>query len=227
MPSHQVPIAVLASGRGSNLQALMDALHEDASGRIALVVSDRPDAPALDKARGARIAAHHVAADGRSAEALLALFGSHQLGLVVLAGYLKRGPDAVIAALRGRILNVHPALLPSFGGPGMYGRRVHEAVLASGARLSGATVHVVDEQYDHGPIVAQWPVPVKHGDTPETLAARILEIEHLLLPAVVAACCRRLRAGGGAATTPSFAPAGDAFVLGTPPTNLSHALLPD
>ena len=225
MPPLQVPIAVLASGRGSNLQALMDALHESGPGRIALVVSDRTDAPALDRARNAGIPAHHVAADGRASDGLLALFAAHQIGLVVLAGYLKRVPTAVVAALRGRILNVHPALLPGFGGPGMYGRRVQEAVLASGARLSGATVHVVDEQYDHGPIVAQWPVPVKHGDTPESLAARILEIEHLLLPAVVAAFCRRLRAGTMA--PPSFAPAGDAFVLGIPPTDLSHALLPD
>ncbi len=226
MPPLQVPIAVLASGRGSNLQALMDALHEGGPGRIVLVVTDRPDAPALDRARSAGIAAHHVAADGRVADALLALFEAHEIGLVVLAGYLKRVPAAVVAALRGRILNVHPALLPSFGGPGMYGRRVHEAVLASGARLSGATVHVVDEQYDHGPIVAQWPVPVKRGDTPESLAARILEIEHILLPAVVVACCRRLSAGTMA--PPSLAPAGDAFVLAdTPPTDLSHALLPD
>ena len=94
-------------------------------------------------------------------------------------------------AFRDRMLNIHPALLPEFGGPGMYGRRVHEAVLASGARLTGATVHLVDEQYDHGPIVAQWPVPVRPGDTPEGLAARVLEVEHRLLPAVVGFVSRR------------------------------------
>jgi len=105
--------------------------------------------------------------------------------LVVLAGYVKRIPPAAVARLRWRVINIHPALLPAFGGPGMYGRRVHEAVLASGATLSGATVHYVDEEYDRGPIIAQWPIPVRPHDTPETLAARVLEVEHRLLPQVV------------------------------------------
>ena len=104
--------------------------------------------------------------------------------LVVLAGYLKLVPAEVIDRYRGRILNVHPALLPAFGGKGMYGHRVHEAVLASGARESGATVHLVDEVYDRGAILAQARVPVLPGDDPETLAARVLEVEHRLLPAV-------------------------------------------
>src|SRR5205807_2164795 len=103
----------------------------------------------------------------------------------VLAGYLQRIPPAVVARFRLRLINIHPALLPAFGGPGMYGRRVHEAVLASGAPISGATVHYVDEEYDRGPIIAQWPVPVRAGDTPESLAARVLEVEHRLLPRVV------------------------------------------
>ena len=105
--------------------------------------------------------------------------------LVVLAGYLKRIPPAAVARLRWRVINIHPALLPAFGGPGMYGRRVHQAVLASGVTLSGATVHYVDEEYDRGPIIAQWPVPVRPDDTPDTLAARVLEVEHRLLPPVV------------------------------------------
>jgi folate-dependent phosphoribosylglycinamide formyltransferase PurN len=107
--------------------------------------------------------------------------------LVVLAGYLKLVPPGVVTRYRGRILNVHPALLPAFGGKGMYGRRVHEAVLASGARESGATVHLVDEVYDRGPILGQVRVPVLPGDDPERLAARVLEAEHRLLPAVVLA----------------------------------------
>ncbi|HSR90592.1 MAG TPA: formyltransferase family protein, partial [Gemmatimonadales bacterium] len=96
-------------------------------------------------------------------------------------------PPAVIAAFRDRIINIHPALLPSFGGPGMYGLRVHQAVLASGAKVSGCTVHLVDEEYDRGPILAQSRVPVLPGDTAETLAARVLEAEHQLLPVVVRA----------------------------------------
>ena len=219
-----VPIAVLASGRGSNLQALQQAFGTGAPGRVALVVSDRAGAAALERARASGIPAHWVPADGAESAALLELFATHRVGLVVLAGYLKRVPEPVVAAFRGRILNVHPALLPSFGGPGMYGRAVHEAVLASGARLSGATVHVVDEQYDHGPIVAQWPVAVRPGDTAETLAARILEIEHRLLPAVVLACCRRL--AEGAPPGLAFAGAADHFVLSTTPPDFGHALVP-
>ena len=109
---------------------------------------------------------------------------------MVLAGFLKLVPAAVVARYRGRILNVHPSLLPAFGGAGMYGARVHRAVLASGAAESGATVHLVDEVYDRGPIVAQERVPVEPGDTPERLAARVLEAEHRLLPAVVLAAAR-------------------------------------
>ena len=111
--------------------------------------------------------------------------------LVVLAGYLKRVPADVVARFRWRVINIHPALLPGFGGHGMYGRRVHEAVLASGARVSGATVHYVDEEFDRGPIIAQWPVPVRADDTPESLAARVLEVEHRLLPVVVEELARR------------------------------------
>ena len=105
----------------------------------------------------------------------------------MLAGYLKLVPPAVIARYRDRIVNMHPALLPAFGGRGMYGHHVHEAVLASGARESGATVHLVDEEYDRGAILAQGRVPVLPGDTPDRLAARVLEVEHRLLPAVVLA----------------------------------------
>lgn len=111
-------------------------------------------------------------------------------GLAVLAGWLKLIPADVVRAWRGRMINIHPALLPSFGGPGMYGRRVHEAVIASGARVSGPTVHFVDEIFDHGAIIAQWPVPVLETDDAETLAARVLRVEHSVLPAVVEAFAR-------------------------------------
>jgi folate-dependent phosphoribosylglycinamide formyltransferase PurN len=106
-----------------------------------------------------------------------------------MAGFLQllRIPDD----FAGRVMNIHPALLPAFGGTGMYGRRVHERVLASGVTFSGATVHYVDEEYDHGLIIAQWPVPVRPGDTPDALAARVLAVEHRLLPLVVTALARR------------------------------------
>jgi formyltetrahydrofolate-dependent phosphoribosylglycinamide formyltransferase len=184
-------VAVLASGQGSNLQALLDAFRDPAAAaRIALVVSNKSGAGALDRARQAGVPAATIAEDGQDADGLLALLAEHGIALVVLAGYLKKVPDKVVAAFSGRMLNVHPALLPCFGGAGMYGRRVHEAVLASGARVTGVTVHLVDEQYDHGRILAQWPVPVRPGDTAATLAARVLEAEHRLLPAVVGAFAR-------------------------------------
>jgi folate-dependent phosphoribosylglycinamide formyltransferase PurN len=143
----QLQVAVLASGHGSNLQALLDAFRDAAApARIALVISNRAAAGALDRARRSGVATATIAEDGQDADGLLAQLGRHGIGLVVLAGYLKKVPDPVVAAFRGRMLNVHPALLPNFGGAGMYGRRVHEAVLASGARVSGVTVHLVDEQ---------------------------------------------------------------------------------
>src|SRR5215216_2211289 len=181
-------MAVAISGRGSNLDALLHALGPGAPAEVALVLSDRP-APGLDLARARQIPAV-VLTDSADGAAWLALLGRHQIELLVLAGYLKLVPSGVIAAYRGRIINVHPALLPAFGGKGMYGRRVHEAVLASGARESGATVHVVDEAYDHGATLAQARVPVLPGDTPERLAERVLQQEHRLLSAVVLAAAR-------------------------------------
>ena len=182
-------VAVCVSGGGSNLQALLDALPEGAPARVVLVLSDRGDAGALDRARSAGVPAE-VFADWRDATEWLTRLGRRDVDLVVLAGYLKLVPAPVVAAWRGRILNIHPALLPRHGGPGMYGRRVHAAVLAAGDAESGPTVHLVDEEYDRGPVLAQARVPVLAGDTPESLAARVLEAEHRLLPAVVLAAAR-------------------------------------
>jgi formyltetrahydrofolate-dependent phosphoribosylglycinamide formyltransferase len=177
-----VPVAVLVSGGGTNLQALLDALRDSTVARVARVVASAAGAGALERARGAGVPTVVLTDPEDPAELVTA---SGDARLVVLAGYVKRIPPAAVARLRWRVINIHPALLPAFGGPGMYGRRVHEAVLASRATLSGATVHYVDEEYDRGPIIAQWPVPVRPHDTPETLAARVLEVEHRLLPQVV------------------------------------------
>jgi formyltetrahydrofolate-dependent phosphoribosylglycinamide formyltransferase len=182
-------VAVCVSGGGSNLQALLDALPEGAPARVVLVLSDRADAGGLDRARRAGVPAE-VFADPRDATEWLTRLGRRDVDLVVLAGYLKLVPAPVVAAWRGRILNIHPALLPKHGGAGMYGRKVHAAVLEAGDAESGPTVHLVDEEYDRGLVLAQARVPVKDGDTPESLATRVLEAEHRLLPAVVLAAAR-------------------------------------
>ncbi len=179
-------LAVCVSGRGSNLVALLDALSGSAKAEVVLVLSNCAEAPALDRARERGIPAAAFT-NHRDASEWIALLREHRVDLVVLAGYLKLVPAGVIQAFRNRILNIHPALLPEFGGPGMYGLHVHEAVVASGATVSGATVHLVDEEYDRGAILAQARVPVLPGDSAATLAARVLKAEHRLLPAVVLA----------------------------------------
>jgi phosphoribosylglycinamide formyltransferase 1 len=179
-------VAVAVSGRGSNLEALLRALGGHAPARVVLVLSNRADAAALERARAHGVPAE-VLPDPDDGADWLERLARHRVDLLVLAGYLKLVPASVIAGYRDRILNVHPALLPGFGGRGMYGHHVHRAVLASGARESGATVHLVDEVYDRGRILAQARVPVLPGDTPDSLAARVLGVEHRLLPAVVLA----------------------------------------
>jgi phosphoribosylglycinamide formyltransferase 1 len=180
-------LAVLASGRGSNLQAIMDHFENVARERVAnvvLVASNHPDSPVLIRAATASIdiATFDAGDDGSE---LLNLLHKFRIDLVVLAGYLKRIQSKVIREYAGRIVNIHPALLPAFGGEGMYGARVHEAVIESGAKESGATVHLVDDDYDRGPIVAQWRIPVEPSDTPASLAARVLNVEHIVYPRAI------------------------------------------
>jgi formyltetrahydrofolate-dependent phosphoribosylglycinamide formyltransferase len=183
-PLKAMLLAVLASGGGTNLQALLDTCRGSAPALVVLVECNRPDAGALDRARKAAVDTH-IIADPADGPAMIAVLQEYEVELVVLAGYLKLIPEDVVAAYDGRMINIHPALLPAFGGPGMYGMRVHRAVLESGATVSGPTVHLVNAEYDRGQIVAQWPVPVAPDDTPETLQKRVLAIEHQILPAVV------------------------------------------
>jgi formyltetrahydrofolate-dependent phosphoribosylglycinamide formyltransferase len=189
-------VAVFASGGGTNLQALIDRFNADpaAPARVELIVGSRAGIGALDRAERAGIDA--VALDARAlgpeafGQALAEALESHRIDLIVLAGWLQLVPGEVVRRFHGRMINIHPALLPAFGGHGMYGMRVHRAVIESGARVSGATVHFVDEAYDEGAIIAQWPVPVLPGDTPESLAARVLAVEHRILPLAVEALAR-------------------------------------
>ena len=182
-------IAILASGGGSNMQAILDHFasgNAQLSGSVVLVASNKADAGAIQRATSAGIATH-VIADADDGAALLQVLQNAGATLLVLAGYLRLVPQVVVAAFQGRMLNVHPSLLPAFGGRGMYGQRVHAAVIESGAKLSGVTVHFVNEEFDRGAIAAQWPVAVLHDDTPQRLAERALHVEHLLYPAVVEA----------------------------------------
>ena len=181
-------LAVFASGGGSNFQSILDAAADGAlPARIRLLVSDRPEAGALDRAERAGL--DHTVIDPDTAsdaaaygDRLLRVLDAHGVDFVALAGFLRKIPPAVVERFRTRMVNIHPALLPSFGGEGMYGHHVHEAAITYGVRWSGVTVHLVDEEYDHGPVVQQVPVPRRPQDAPEDLADRVLRYEHRLYP---------------------------------------------
>ena len=174
-------LGFLASNNGSSLRAVVGAIEAGTlAARACIVVSNRTGAPALDFARahGVQSACIPTAADPERADERLArTLLSAGADLVVLSGYLRKLGPRTLAAFEGRILNIHPALLPSHGGEGMYGRRVHEAVIAAGDRVSGASVHLVDGEYDHGPVVARAEAPVLPGDTPESLERRVTALE--------------------------------------------------
>jgi phosphoribosylglycinamide formyltransferase-1 len=177
-------IAVLASGRGSNLAALISAIERgELHAQIVLVVSNKADAGALEIARSSGIPALHLSSEtfpslSAFEQALLSSLQLRPPDVIALAGYLKKIGGAIIHAYKNRIVNIHPALLPAFGGKGMYGLKVHQAVLEYGCKVTGVTVHLVDDEYDTGPPILQRCVPVLPDDTPETLAARVLEVEH-------------------------------------------------
>jgi phosphoribosylglycinamide formyltransferase-1 len=185
-------IAVFASGRGSNLNAILEAVNAGKipNSRIAVVISNNSDSGALEIARKNNLPALHCSrkqftSDDEFTTFLLSALRSHDVNFIALAGYMKKVDTRIIREFRNRILNIHPALLPAFGGKGMYGIHVHEAVLESHQTVSGATVHLVDEDYDHGPIVLQKRVNINPTDTPESLAERILNIEHELYPEAI------------------------------------------
>ncbi|MGH8569809.1 MAG: phosphoribosylglycinamide formyltransferase, partial [Gammaproteobacteria bacterium] len=177
-------LGFLASHRGTNVQAVLDACKTGRLGaRPAVVIGNHRDAEVLARARRAALPAYHLSAETHpDTETLDRTIRDtlirHEVGLVVLAGYVKKLGPETLAHYAGRVINIHPARLPHFGGLGMYGMRVHEAVLASGATETGVTIHLVDGDYDRGAILAQCRVPVLAGDSPETLAARVLAREH-------------------------------------------------
>ena len=190
-------LGFLASHAGTSMRAIVGAIEAGGLDALAVVaISNNPDAAALEFARDHGVPAAHIsrrtsgsddAADREIAGALAAASAD----LVILSGYLRMIGPSTLSRYAGRILNVHPALLPKFGGKGMYGRFVHAAVLAAGDTVSGASVHVVDEVYDHGPVIAQKTVPVLAGDTPETLAERVVAIEGALFVETLQAIAAR------------------------------------
>ncbi|NOZ62256.1 MAG: phosphoribosylglycinamide formyltransferase [Calditrichaeota bacterium] len=177
-------IAIFASGRGSNFEAILkNVLSGKLNAEIVVVISNKKSAGALEIARQHEIPAYFISTKKYPDQEdfdkeVLRILSKREANFIALAGYLKMIGVEIVRRYRGRILNIHPALLPSFGGKGMFGNRVHEAVLAYGCKVSGVTVHLVDESYDTGPPVIQRCVPVADDDTPDTLAARVLKLEH-------------------------------------------------
>ena len=191
-------VAVFASGGGTNFQALLDHQAGQDLWRVALLVMNR-EAGAKRRAEAAGVPVRVIPTKERDAGEVaaetLTVLEEHDIGVILLSGYLRLLPAEVVRRYRGRILNIHPALLPDFGGKGMYGMNVHRAVVEAGADTSGATVHFVSDEYDEGAILGQWQVEVLPSDTPEALAARVLRVEHRLYPRAVDHLCAALLAG--------------------------------
>jgi phosphoribosylglycinamide formyltransferase 1 len=226
-PAPPLAAAVLASGGGTNFQALLEHAHAPGTPwRVALLITDRPDAGVLGRADRAGVPSRVIQVTGRegdaAAEEMLEAFQDSGVRMLLLAGYLRLVPAPVVRSYRDRILNVHPALLPAFGGKGMYGHRVHDAVLAAGVLVTGVTVHLVDEEYDRGRILAQWPVPVLPGDDAALLAARVQAAEHRLYPRVADHVVRAVQEGrepGSMDLGPWLLPALDRASRFSDPTN--------
>ena len=187
MPTERIlQLGFLASHRGTNMQAILDACKTGRlQARPRVAISNNSDSGVLQRARKAGVPSAHLSTythpePGALDRAILALLQAYGVEVVCLAGYMKRLGPRTLAAYRGRVLNIHPSLLPKFGGQGFYGEVVHRAVLAAGERETGATVHLVDEEYDQGPVLDQIQVPVEPDDSVETLSARVLQQEHRL-----------------------------------------------
>lgn len=191
----QFKIGVLISGSGTNLQSLIDNVENGfIKGKISVVISNKESAYGLERARQHNIDAIYVNQKNyenfeKFNDAIINELNAHGVNLVVLAGYLKILSGRFTETYRNKIINIHPSLIPSFCGKGYYGLRVHEAVINYGVKISGATVHFVDEEADSGPIILQEPVPVDNNDTAETLQQKVLRTEHKLLPLAVKYFC--------------------------------------
>lgn len=186
-------IVIFASGQGSNARKILEHFRHSDLARVRWIVSDRREAGVLDMARREGIETR-ILDPGffRAPEAFIQELQQLPADLMVLAGFLRRIPAALVQAFPSRIINLHPALLPNYGGKGMYGRRVHEAVLAAGEQNSGITIHYVNEHYDEGAPILQRSCEVEPGESPESLAVKIHALEHFWLPRVVEALIRKV-----------------------------------
>lgn len=194
-------LAILGSGGGSNAQAIIDHFEGSTLARVALVVSNSPGAYILERAQRAGIPTRCLASEAeRSASNQLALYRTHSIHLIVLAGYLRKVPKGVIQAYPGRILNIHPSLLPKFGGKGMHGLHVHEAVLAAVETHTGITIHYVNEEYDQGEILHQHKLAIEPGWDAQRLQQEVQKLEHTYYPKIVQQVCEEI-----VAAQPNFA----------------------
>ena len=184
-------LVIFASGNGSNAQNIIEYFNstssEESSAKVVRVICNRTNAYVLERAAKLGVPTSVITKEDLSEgpQGILEILEKDSTDLIILAGYLLKIPDEVIAGYRGRIINIHPSLLPAYGGKGMYGNRVHEAVIAAGERVSGITIHLVDENYDSGKILFQAECPLLENDTPETLAGRIHKLEHTHFPHII------------------------------------------
>ncbi len=189
-------LAVFVSGSGTNFEAIQrNILKGRINGKIVLVIASNSHAGAIEKAKNFGIDCYVIREKDfnlyeKYVKKILELLEQYQVEYILLAGYLKKVPDEIVKRYRWKILNIHPALLPKFGGKGMYGINVHKAVIEAGEKVTGVTIHFVDEEYDRGPIIVQKKVKVKKDDTPESLQKRVLKVEHKLYPYIVSRLCK-------------------------------------
>lgn len=191
-PPFMTTLAIFASGRGSNARALVERLEGEDDLRVGLILSNKADAAVLDFARERGIPTHRCTrSEFRSPDSVLPVLKAHGADWIALAGFLWLVPEVLIEAFPGRIVNIHPALLPKYGGRGMYGMRVHQAVKEAREKESGITIHRVDPEYDHGAPLFQARVALEPEDAPETIADKVLELEHRFFPEVMVRLMRQ------------------------------------
>jgi phosphoribosylglycinamide formyltransferase-1 len=189
-------LVIMASGEGTNAVNLINRFRHHPFARVVLLICDRPTAPVIEKARALQVPVELVSKDQlQNGKALNRLLRGYSADLIVLAGFLRKIPEETVRAYPRQIINIHPALLPAFGGKGMYGMAVHQAVINAGVRQSGITIHFVNEHYDAGEIIFQKSIPVLPEDTPESLMQKVRHLEHRYYPEVIETLIRQRMAG--------------------------------